>query len=1134
MHSWRGLLISLFIAFPCFLSARAVPVLIQDPLSRDAETLESLDFQLHARYGDLLIGTLPRDDESILCEGVLILPEAIGDFTDVYQVDPRALARKSGLREQLDILFIYDGLLLIKAKPQHLNALSSAGITFRAIPNTARRIQTSKPSPPGLDTIDPFVGVILDQVSASAYENSIQSLQDFITRNTYNPECDSAALWILGQFQNMGLSTWLDSFQIGGLTRYSVIAELPGTHYPDQIYYIIAHHDATAGLPVLPEDEAPGADDDGSGSALVLECARVMSQFSFQNTVRFAVFAGNEQGLIGSEAYASGLPIPGEDYLGVFDADMIGWAGSDPWPPDLVIYTNDDPVSISLANKINEAVTQFVNGFIELVILQDASMVYADHAPFWDANIPAILAMEDEAWGPDLNPYYHSDDDLLENLDISYALHALEAVLASVADLAAPNGSTEPYLTADGVIIDDSQGNNNGQIEYGESVFMTIPVINAGGGDATSVDVVLSESDPYITLTDWQEAYGTIPSQDTVSITNAFSADVTLDVPDQHIFNITVTMTSGTDVWYSIVQMAAHAPNIVIDELVVDDSFGGNGNGILEPGESANFLTTLYNEGSYLAENLIATLSCANVNIVVNTPIQSYGTLNPYTGSTQNFNVSALPSAPSYFSADFTLSYEAAGDWTGMDEFSIDVGDITHMPTGPDEYGYSAYDVNDEPFAPTYDWIEIDPNSGGSGTELNFTEDDQTLYVDLPFTFVYYGQSYTELSICSNGWVACGHTNSTAYGNSGIPGENGPPAMIAPFWEDLSPQHDGTVCYYYDSAEGLFIVEYNDVRDFYPTWHHMTFEVILYDPAVYPTSTGDGKILFQYGELDNTSSCTVGIENQEQNDGLQYLYNGSYDQRATPIEEGMAILFTTGEDFPDVAVALTPYGAPIQIPASGGTFDFNIAVTNNELTTTSFDLWIDVTLPNGNPYGPVLGPVPLSMPGSMSANRDRTQSVPAGAPPGNYFYNAYVGSYPSTIYDTDTFSFSKLTISYELVFDEWENWGEALDFGEPPASAFNSTIPEKFSLGQNFPNPFNSETVIPFDLPERSQVRVELYNLNGQRVATISDGVLEAGKEQVSFNALDLSSGVYFYRIEASGLEDGGCFSGIGKMLLLK
>ncbi len=1128
MQLRRSLLISfIFITFSVnHLGARQLPVIIETSSAQDVQELISRGLKIHARSGDALMGMIPEEIVGNLEAKVEYLPATMNDFEGVYQVDKRALQRKPELRDRLQVLYEAEGWLLFEGVEEDLNALGSAGIHFRAIPGQGYSYYGTDACKEGLDIIEPFVGVIIDQVSSASYKGYIQSLQDFITRNTYNSECNDAAFWLLQQFQNIGLSAWMDTFEIGGLTRYNVIAEQTGSLHPNQMYYLTGHYDATAGLPVLPEDEAPGADDDGSGAAMVLECARVMSEFSFQNTIRYAVFAGNEQGLIGSAAYVAGLPQTGEVYLGVFCADMIGWSGSDPWPPDLVIYANDDPVSLILADKVSEAVATFLPGFLEPVILQDPTMVYADHAPFWDANIPAVLNMEDEAWGTDLNPYYHSDEDLLEHLDILYGVHVLEAVLGSVADLAVPDGSTDPFLTAGSVTLDDSQGNNNGQIEYGESVYLTIPVINAGGGDATSVDVVLSESDPYISFSDSLENYGDILSQDTVIVSNAFLADITTNVPDEHQFNVAVLMTSGANQWSSTVQMIAHAPDMVLDELNIDDSVGGNGNGILEPGETADIEITLINEGSFEAENLIVNLACETSNIVVNTFSQSYGTLMPGNVAMREFNVTVESTSPAYFLADFNLTYQAAGGWMTFDGFTLDVGDITYLPSGPDSYGYLAYDINDAPLAPVYNWIEIDPHIGGPGTELNFTGDDQTFHLTLPFTFVYYGSSFTEISVCSNGWIACGYTENTDYSNSGIPNEDGPPNMIAPFWEDLSPQAEGTVSYFYDSVEGIYIIEYNDVRDYQPSYHNMTFEVVLYDPAVHPTSTGDGNILFQYGNLDNTNSCTVGIENQAENDGIQYLYNLNYDVHATHVEDGMAILFTTGEDIPEFTVELT-YLSGSPVPAGGGFITFDVYLANNETGSKNFDLWIEIppqvippSVPNRN----------LTFPGGFSLTRPGMPwPIPASWPAGNYVMIWNIGILSSlNVWASDSFPFIKSAASNGINLPEW-----ALDYDPLDQLFVNTGIDEpatvtEFALYGNYPNPFNPTTTISFALPEASHVQLAIFDIQGRKVEVIINGQRDAGNHEITWDASTLPSGIYFYSIQAAD------FKAVKKMVLIK
>lgn len=97
-----------------------------------------------------------------------------------------------------------------------------------------------------------------------------------------------------------------------------------------------------------------------------------------------------------------------------------------------------------------------------------------------------------------------------------------------------------------------------------------------------------------------------------------------------------------------------------------------------------------------------------------------------------------------------------------------------------------------------------------------------------------------------------------------------------------------------------------------------------------------------------------------------------------------------------------------------------------------------------------------------------------------------------------------------------------------------STLPEEFRAGAVYPNPFNAETAIPLELPQRSQVKIELFNVRGQCLGVIFEGVQNAGWAKISYNASHLASGIYFYRVAAQGLERGGNFQKTAKMLLLK
>ncbi len=220
---------------------------------------------------------------------------------------------------------------------------------------------------------------------------------------------------------------------------------------------------------------------------------------------------------------------------------------------------------------------------------------------------------------------------------------------------------------------------------------------------------------------------------------------------------------------------------------------------------------------------------------------------------------------------------------------------------------------------------------------------------------------------------------------------------------------------------------------------------------------------------------------------------------------------TTPIGGPTATVTLTPSGTPIEIPPGGGSFNYNIAVANPGTTPVSGDVWCDVTLPSGSQYGPTLGPVVANLAAGQAFNRDRTQAVPAAAPAGTYTYHAYIGDYPATIWDQDSFTFVKSGAGISGV-SEWTNWGE--DF--PGEFTSTTPLPETFTLAQNFPNPFNAVTKIHFALPQAEHVTMKIYNAIGQELAVLIDGDRQAGWHEVTWDAGHLATGLYIYRLEAA------------------
>jgi hypothetical protein len=171
--------------------------------------------------------------------------------------------------------------------------------------------------------------------------------------------------------------------------------------------------------------------------------------------------------------------------------------------------------------------------------------------------------------------------------------------------------------------------------------------------------------------------------------------------------------------------------------------------------------------------------------------------------------------------------------------------------------------------------------------------DDQTSAVTIPFTFRYYGVAYTQASVCSNGWLALGSETSTNYTNTVLPSASAPAKAVFGVWDDLNPGAAGAadVYYYNDAANHRFVVEWFRVPH-YGTSAYENFEIVLYDPAYYPTPTNDGEIVIQYRNAMQQADNTIGIQNSVRNVGIQYYFDGTYHSLGVPVTDTFALKFT--------------------------------------------------------------------------------------------------------------------------------------------------------------------------------------------------------------------------------------------------
>ncbi len=224
--------------------------------------------------------------------------------------------------------------------------------------------------------------------------------------------------------------------------------------------------------------------------------------------------------------------------------------------------------------------------------------------------------------------------------------------------------------------------------------------------------------------------------------------------------------------------------------------------------------------------------------------------------------------------------------------FTVVVGELRAsdpIPDGPRQPPlYWAYDDTDTTYAehPEFAWVEV----SGVGTLLSLS-DDQTVRVDLPSGFIwrYYGQDFTQISVCGNGWVAPGSHTLSTYTNTELPNTS-MPGLVAVSWDDLYPPTGGGVWYYHDAANHRFVVEYDSVHYYAPRECCDKFELIIYDTTV-TTPSGDNMLVTQYLTANEYVSSTVGIQDPSKTIAIQCLFNSTPHRGTAPLEQGRAIKF---------------------------------------------------------------------------------------------------------------------------------------------------------------------------------------------------------------------------------------------------
>ncbi len=275
--------------------------------------------------------------------------------------------------------------------------------------------------------VDPQIAAMVAGVVQSELQSQVQTLQNFGTRHSQYAGGLSASQWIRDQFLAYGYTDV--SFHDYNSWNDNVVCVKPGAVYPDRYVVIGGHYDSTN---FSGDSYAPGADDNATGTVGVLQAAKAFAAGEFEYTTIFIAFSGEEQGLVGSDAWAAAAAAAGMDIVGMLNLDMLCYkATSDAEDIDIISNASSDP----LADLAYAAIAAYVP---ELAAVEGyLSGGSSDHASFWGNGFRAIFFFEDSNA---YSPYIHTANDIIgtsaNNFDFMFK--NVKAAVATFAVMARP------------------------------------------------------------------------------------------------------------------------------------------------------------------------------------------------------------------------------------------------------------------------------------------------------------------------------------------------------------------------------------------------------------------------------------------------------------------------------------------------------------------------------------------------------------------------------------------------------------------------------------------------------------------------------------------------------------------------
>jgi aminopeptidase YwaD len=255
---------------------------------------------------------------------------------------------------------------------------------------------------------------------------------------------EKTRLYITKQFESYNLSVNQEAVDFENSRSFNIIGKPVAVQSTQKPFVLAAHYDTKPGT--------PGADDNASAVAALLEIARCLTDHPFHTPIIFTAFTLEEYGFIGSRHFIENAATKNETFSGMISLEMLGYKNNAPqsqtYPPyvdtekypdsgDFIAVVGNEP-SAQLTQSLAEGMKENVPSLkVETLVVPGTGENFSevrlsDHAPFWDAGIPAVMVTDTAFFR---NPHYHQPSDTLETLDIEFIRENAEAVAETLKTL---------------------------------------------------------------------------------------------------------------------------------------------------------------------------------------------------------------------------------------------------------------------------------------------------------------------------------------------------------------------------------------------------------------------------------------------------------------------------------------------------------------------------------------------------------------------------------------------------------------------------------------------------------------------------------------------------------------------------